>query len=113
MLGGGINLTRAPRNSRNFEYISEDPLLSGMIGGAAIRGTQDAGVIATAEHFALDSNENNRQLGTTIEEGALRESDRLAFQIAIETGGPGAIMYAYNWSTVPRPVATTSSSTMS
>ena len=97
LLGGGINLTRDPRNGRNFEYISEDPLLSGVIGGAAIRGTQEAGVIATAKHFALNSNETNRHTwDATIEEGALRESDLLAFQIAIETGKPGSIMCAYN-----------------
>lgn len=97
LLGGGINLTRDPRNGRNFEYISEDPLLSGLMGGAAIRGTQEAGVIGTAKHFALNSNETNRHTwDATIEEGALRESDLLAFQIAIETGEPGSIMCAYN-----------------
>jgi len=97
LLGGGINLTRDPRNGRNFEYISEDPLLSGLMGGAAIRGTQEAGVIATAKHFALNSNETNRHTwNATIDEAPLRESDLLAFQIAIETGKPGSIMCAYN-----------------
>lgn len=97
LLGGGINLTRDPRNGRNFEYISEDPLLSGLMGGAAIAGTQEAGVIGTAKHFALNSNETNRNTwDATIEEGALRESDLLAFQIAIEKGRPGSIMCAYN-----------------
>ena len=97
LLGGGINLARDPRNGRNFEYISEDPLLSGVMGGAAIRGTQDAGVISTAKHFALNSNETNRHTwDATIGEAALRESDLLAFQIAIETGKPGSIMCAYN-----------------
>jgi beta-glucosidase len=97
LLGGGINLTRDPRNGRNFEYISEDPLLSGLMGGAAIRGTQDAGVIATAKHFALNSNETNRHSwNATIGEAALRESDLLAFQIAIEKGRPGSVMCAYN-----------------
>lgn len=97
LLGGGINLARDPRNGRNFEYISEDPLLSGVMGGAAIQGTQDAGVISTAKHFALNSNETNRHTwNATIDEGALRESDLLAFQIAIETGKPGSIMCAYN-----------------
>lgn len=97
LLGGGMNLTRDPRNGRNFEYISEDPLLSGLMGGAAIRGTQEAGVIGTAKHFALNSNETNRHTwNATIGEAALRESDLLAFQIAIETGKPGSIMCAYN-----------------
>ena len=97
LLGGGINLTRDPRNGRNFEYISEDPLLSGIMGGAAIRGTQDAGVIGTAKHFALNSNETNRHSwNAVIDEAGLRESDLLAFQIAIEQGRPGSIMCAYN-----------------
>jgi len=97
LLGGGINLTRDPRNGRNFEYISEDPLLSGLIGGAAIRGTQDAGVISTTKHFALNSMETNRfTSNTVIDEAAARESDLLAFQIAIERGHPGSIMCAYN-----------------
>jgi beta-glucosidase len=97
LLGGGINLTRDPRNGRNFEYISEDPLLSGIMGGAAIRGTQDVGVIGTAKHFALNSNETNRHSwNAVIDEAALRESDLLAFQIAIEQGHPGSIMCAYN-----------------
>lgn len=97
LLGGGINLARDPRNGRNFEYISEDPLVSGVMGGAAIRGTQDAGVISTVKHFALNSNETNRHSwNATIDEGAFRESDLLAFQIAIEGGRPGSVMCAYN-----------------
>ncbi len=88
---------RDPRNGRNFEYVSEDPLLSGLMGGAAIRGTQDAGVIATTKHFALNSNETNRHVwNAVIGEAAHRESDLLAFQIAIETGQPGSVMCAYN-----------------
>ena len=97
LLGGGVNLTRDPRNGRNFEYVSEDPLLSGVIGGAAIRGTQDAGVISTTKHFAFNSNETNRHSwNVTIDEAAGRESDLLAFQIAIEQGQPGSVMCAYN-----------------
>jgi beta-glucosidase len=97
LLGGGINLARDPRNGRNFEYVSEDPLLSGLMGAAAVKGTQDAGVVATVKHFALNSNETNRHTwNATIDEGALRESDLLAFQIAIEKGNPGSVMCAYN-----------------
>src|SRR3569832_963470 len=97
LLGGGMNLMRAPRNGRNFEYISEDPLLSGVMGGAAVRGAQDAGVISTVKHFALNSNETNRHTwDAVIDPGAFRESDLLAFQIAIERGQPGSIMCAYN-----------------
>lgn len=97
LLGGGVNLVRDPHNGRNFEYLSEDPLLSGIVGGAAIRGTQDAGVISTTKHFAFNSNETNRHTwNATIGEAAGRESDLLAFQIAIEQGQPGSVMCGYN-----------------
>jgi len=97
LLGGGVNLVRDPHNGRNFEYVSEDPLLSGVIAGSAIRGTQDAGVISTVKHFAFNSNETNRHSwNVTIDEAAGRESDLLAFQIAIELGQPGSVMCAYN-----------------
>jgi beta-glucosidase len=60
LLGGGINLMRDPRGGRNFEYISEDPWLSGVMGGEAVKGTQAQGVISTVKHFSLNSNETNR-----------------------------------------------------
>nr|AHI07417.1 beta-glucosidase [uncultured microorganism] len=97
LLGGGMNLMRDPRNGRNFEYISEDPLLSGLMGGEQARGAQDAGVVSTVKHFALNSNETNRHTwDAIIADAPFRESDLLAFQIAIEIGNPGSIMCAYN-----------------
>lgn len=97
LLGGGVNLARDPRNGRNFEYISEDPLLSGIIAGEAVRGTQSQNVISTLKHFALNALETNRQtLDARIDRAAMRESDLLAFEIAIEHGAPGSIMCAYN-----------------
>jgi len=97
LLGGGVNLARDPRNGRNFEYISEDPLLSGVIAGEEVRGTQSQHVISTLKHFALNALETNRQvLDARMDRAALRESDLLAFQIAIERGNPGSIMCAYN-----------------
>jgi beta-glucosidase len=97
LLGGGVNLTRDPRNGRNFEYLGEDPWLAGMLDGEAIRGTQDQHVISTIKHFALNANETNRQyLDARIDRTALRESDLLAFEIAIERGKPGSVMCAYN-----------------
>jgi beta-glucosidase len=97
LLGGGMNLTRDPRAGRNFEYLGEDPLLAGVMAGEAIRGTQDQHVISTAKHFALNANETNRaSLDARIDRSALRESDLLAFQIAIERGHPGSVMCAYN-----------------
>jgi len=97
LLGGGANLARDPRNGRNFEYVGEDPLLAGTMAGEEIRGTQDQHVISTTKHFALNANETNRYtLEARIDPAALRESDLLAFEIAIERGHPGAVMCAYN-----------------
>ncbi len=97
MLAGGMNLVRDPRNGRNFEYFSEDPLLSGTLAGEAVRGIQSQNVISTVKHFALNSQETGRfVLDARIAEDALRESDLLAFQIAIERGRPGSVMCAYN-----------------
>jgi len=97
LLGGGMDLTRDPRNGRNFEYLGEDPLLAGLLAGAAVSGTQSVHVLSTLKHFALNANETNRTtLDARIERGALRESDLLAFEVAIERGHPGSIMCAYN-----------------
>ena len=97
LLGGGMNLARDPRNGRNFEYVSEDPLLSGVIAAETVIGAQSAGVIGTVKHFALNANETNRStVDAVIGEAALRESDLLAFEIAIERSQPGAVMCAYN-----------------
>ncbi len=97
MLAGGINLMRDPRNGRTFEYLSEDPLLAGTLGGASVRGIQSNHVISTLKHFAINPQETGRAfMNTAIAEDALRESDLLAFEIALERGNPGAIMCAYN-----------------
>jgi beta-glucosidase len=97
LLGGGINLARDPRNGRNFEYYSEDPLLSAALAAEAINGTQSEGVISTIKHFSLNCNETNRHwLDAIIDSAAHRESDLLAFQIAIERSQPGSVMTAYN-----------------
>ena len=97
LLGGGVNLARDPRNGRNFEYLGEDPLLAGTMAGAAIAGTQSQGVVSTVKHFALNDQETlRRTLDAHIDEAALRESDLLAFELAIERGSPGAVMCGYN-----------------
>ena len=97
MLAGGVNLARDPRNGRNFEYLSEDPLLSGILAGEAIAGIQGEGVISTIKHFSLNCNETNRHwLDARIDPAAHRESDLLAFEIAIERGQPGSVMTGYN-----------------
>ena len=97
LLGGGANLTREPRCGRNFEYLGEDPLLAGVLAGEAIRGAQSNKIVCTLKHFALNDQETCRHVvDAQIDEAALRESDLLAFQIAIERGDPGSVMSAYN-----------------
>lgn len=96
-LAGGINLQRDVRNGRNYEYYSEDPLLSALFGAEAVNGIQSEGVISTLKHYTLNANETNRHwLDAIIDPVAHRESDLLAFQIAIEKSHPGAIMGGYN-----------------
>jgi beta-glucosidase len=96
-LAGGINLMRDPRNGRNFEYLSEDPLLSAALCAESINGIQTEGVISTIKHFSLNCNETNRHwLDAIIDPAAHRESDLLAFEIAIERSQPGAVMTGYN-----------------
>ena len=97
LLAGGVNLTRDPWNGRNFEYLGEDPLLAGTMAGAHIAGVQSNHIVSTIKHFALNSQETGRTVvDAKIGEAALRMSDLLAFQIAIETGKPGSVMCAYN-----------------
>jgi beta-glucosidase len=97
LLAGGANLLRDPRNGRNFEYLGEDPLLAGTLAGQAIAGIQSNHIASTAKHFALNDQETGRMvLDAVIDEAAFRESDLLAFEIAIETGRPASVMCAYN-----------------
>ncbi len=97
LLAGGVNLARDPRNGRNFEYLGEDPLLAGKLDGAIIAGIQSRHVISTIKHFALNDQETLRMTADAhIAPAAARESDLLAFELAIEDGRPGAVMCAYN-----------------
>ena len=97
LLAGAMNLTREPRNGRNFEYLGEDPWLAGVIGGAIVQGIQSARIMSTVKHFALNAQETGRTvLSADIGEAALRESDLLAFEIAIERGRPASVMTSYN-----------------
>lgn len=96
-LAGGANLVREPRGGRNFEYVSEDPLLTGLIAGNSVAGIQSQGVVSTVKHFAVNSQETGRVLvSSDLDHDALHESDLLAFKIAIEVGKPGAVMPGYN-----------------
>lgn len=97
LCGGGMNLVRDPRHGRNFEYLSEDPWLSALLASESVIGTQSEGVVSMVKHFALNSHETNKfWLDAVIDPGAHRESDLLAFEIAIERAEPGAVMGAYN-----------------
>ena len=97
MLAGGVNLTREPRNGRNFEYGGEDPLLAGTIVGAEIKGIQSNHIISTIKHFAENDQETGRQtVSANMDDDQARMSDLLAFEIAIEKADPGSVMCAYN-----------------
>ncbi|UGU21612.1 beta-glucosidase [Mycobacterium avium] len=96
-LAGAMNLARDPRNGRNFEYLSEDPLLTASMVAESVAGIQQQGVISTVKHYSLNCNETNRHfLDAVIDPDAHRESDLLAFELAIERAQPGAVMTAYN-----------------
>jgi beta-glucosidase len=96
-LGGGCNLTREPRNGRNFEYKGEDPVLAGILTGAGIRGVQEQGVIGDIKHYALNDQETARTTVNAIaDKRTMRETDLLAFEIGIRAGHPGALMCSYN-----------------
>ena len=97
MLSGGVNLAREPRNGRNFEYTGEDPLLAGTMAGALIAGIQSNHIVSTVKHYAVNDAETQRtSLDVTISPEAMRQSDLLAFEIAIEKGRPGSVMCSYN-----------------
>ncbi|MDB5475988.1 MAG: glycosyl hydrolase [Phenylobacterium sp.] len=97
LLAGGVDLVREPRNGRNFEYLGEDPLLAGRLAAAAIRGIQSQHMVSTAKHFALNDQETGRMIASVeAPEAAQRESDLLAFELALEGGKPGSVMCAYN-----------------
>jgi len=97
MLAGGVNLAREAQNGRNFEYTGEDPLLAAEMGAALIRGVQSSHIVSTIKHYLINAQETGRTLvSAQISEPALRQSDALAFELAIEKSSPGSVMCSYN-----------------
>lgn len=97
LLGPGVNIYRTPLNGRNFEYMGEDPFLSGQMVVPYIKGVQSNGVAACVKHFALNNQETNRhEVDVIVDDRALYEIYLPAFQAAVQQGDAWAIMGAYN-----------------
>jgi beta-glucosidase len=96
-LGGGVNITREPRNGRTFEYLGEDPILAGKMVASVMKGMQAQHVIGDIKHYALNDQESGRNaVNINIDKRAARESDLLAFEIGIEESDVAAVMCSYN-----------------
>jgi len=96
-LGGGMDIMREPRNGRNFEYLGEDPLLAGKMAAQFVRGLQSNQVIGDVKHYAFNDQETGRNIGNVrLDKRAMRETDLLAFEIAVTEGQPGMVMCSYN-----------------
>lgn len=97
LLGPGLNIRRNPLNGRNFEYFSEDPLISGLFAAAIVRGIMKGGSNATLKHFACNNQEKSRaKVNAVVSERALREIYLKGFEIAVKQGGANGVMTSYN-----------------
>ncbi|HIS48258.1 MAG TPA: glycoside hydrolase family 3 protein [Candidatus Scybalocola faecigallinarum] len=96
LLGPGINIHRNPLNGRNFEYISEDPYVTGTMAAAQVKGMGYAGVTGTVKHFACNNQEHHRRFSNAVvSERALREIYLKGFEMSVKDGGAYSIMTAY------------------
>lgn len=97
LLGPGANIKRDPRCGRNFEYLSEDPVLSGDLAAALIRGVQSQGVGTSLKHFAVNNQEDDRmRVSAEVDERTLREIYLASFERAVTGGDPWTVMCSYN-----------------
>ncbi|WP_298155211.1 glycoside hydrolase family 3 protein [Flavobacterium sp.] len=97
LLAPGVNIYRSPMNGRNFEYLGEDPFLSGKMASNYIQGVQSQHVVATVKHFAANNQEWDRNnVSSDMDDRTLREIYLPAFKMAVQEGKAGAVMNSYN-----------------
>lgn len=97
VLGPGINIKRNPKGGRNFEYFSEDPMLTGLLAAAFIKGVQSCGIGTSLKHYAANNQEFFRMVvDTRVDERTLRELYLPAFEHAVRDAQPWTVMCGYN-----------------